>query len=269
MSTDPLATPSYADLLRMDGKVMLVLGAGQGIGRETARGLAQLGARVVCVGRGAEATEAVAREVGGIACLGDATVRADMRRIVDETLETCGRLDGLVDILGEPRLRSLDDVTDEDWEWQFNIGLRHVFLSAQLAFPAIEKSGGGTAVYVSSIASSLASRQQIAYGAAKAGLEQFVRSAAVEYGPRGVRVNAVVPGVIRTPRVLRNFAPDRLAQLNAMYPLRETGLPSDIASAILFMSCGLSRHVTGQCLKVDGGLTSRSPTYDVGRASST
>lgn len=263
-TTADLRTPDYGARARLDGKVFVVFGAGQGIGRETAHALSQSGARVVCVGRRREPTEAIAGEVGGVASLGDATVRADVERIFAEAEAAYGQVNGLVDILGEPRLGALKDVSDADWDWQFDIGVRHVFLTAQIGLALIGRHGGGVAVYVSSIAGMFASRNQIAYGASKAALQQFVRSAAVEFGPAGVRVNAVVPGVIRTPRVLQKFSPETLRNIDALYPLGAAGVPADIASAILFMASPLSRHVTGQSLLVDGGVTLRSPFHDVG-----
>ncbi|MGI4815913.1 MAG: SDR family NAD(P)-dependent oxidoreductase [Janthinobacterium lividum] len=264
-ATAHLATPRYDQLLRLDGQVFVVFGAGQGIGREVAHALSQLGAKVVCSGRGQAATQAVADEVGGVALMGDATVRADVERIFAEAEARCGKINGFVDILGEPWVAKLATMTDENWDWQFDIGLRHAFLSAQIGLPKIAAQGGGSAVYVSSIASMGAVQKQVAYGAAKAALEQFVKGVAVEYGHEGIRVNAVVPGVIQTPRVLGKFTPEIMRQLCEATPLRKVGVPADIAGAVLYLCSALSAHVSGHCLVVDGGITARSPLYGVGR----
>lgn len=261
LDTSPI--PDYRGLLSLGGKVFIVLGAGQGIGRQSAHALAQAGASIVCVGRRVEPTEAVAGQVGGHAFVGSATNRADVQRLRDDTLARFGRIDGLVDILGQPLHRALVDTTDQEWDWQFDVGLKHVFLATQVIGPAIGDSGGGSMVFVSSTSAHAISHQRSAYAASKAALEQFVRAAAVELGPSGVRVNAVAPGLVRTPRVNTSMTPQALAWAAARYPLGQLGTPPEIASVILFLACGLSSHVNGQTLLAEGGSLSRSPMYDM------
>ena len=259
LDTSPV--PDYRRLLLLDQRVYIVLGAGQGIGRQAAHALAQAGAKVVCVGRRAEPTQAVAAQVGGQAVIADATVRADMERLCRETFEKFGRIDGLVDILGQPLIKPLAETTDEDWDWQFNVSLRHVFLAAQIAGPYIGR--GGSMVFVSSTSAHAISRDRAAYAASKAALEQFVSAAAVECGASGVRVNAVAPGLVLTPRVKSRFKPEALAWAAARYPLGQLGTPEQIASVILFLASDLSSHVNGQTLLAEGGSLSRSPMYDM------
>lgn len=260
---DDAPVPDYRRMLALDGKVFIVLGAGQGIGRQAAHALAQAGARLVCVGRRAGPTEAVAAQVGGRAFLGDANERADVERLRDETLAAHGRIDGLVDILGQPLHRALVDTTDEDWRWQFDVSLRHAFLSAQLIGPVIGRGGGGSMVYVSSTSAHAIAHQRAAYAASKAALEQFVGACAVELGASGVRVNAVAPGLVRTPRVSSTMKPEALAWAAAHSPLGAVGTAPEIASVILFLACGLSSHITGQTLLAEGGVLTRSPVYDM------
>jgi NAD(P)-dependent dehydrogenase (short-subunit alcohol dehydrogenase family) len=260
---DSCPVPNYRDMLSLDGKVFIVLGAGQGIGRQSAHALAQAGAKVVCVGRRAGPTEAVAEQIGGHAFIGSATDRADMQRLCQDTLDRFGRIDGLVDILGQPLHRPLVDTSDEDWDWQFEVGLRHAFLSAQIIGPAISQSGGGCLVFVSSTSAHAISHQRAAYAASKGALEQFVRAAAVELGPIGVRVNAVAPGLVRTPRVNTTMKPEALEWAAERYPLGQLGTPPEIASVVLFLACGLSSHVSGQIVLAEGGSLNRSPMYDM------
>ena len=261
LDTSPV--PDYRNLLLLDKRVCIVLGAGQGIGRQAAHALAQAGAKVVCVGRRAEPTEAVAAQVGGHAVIADATVRADMERLCRETFEKFGRIDGLVDILGQPLIKPLAETTDQDWDWQFNVSLRHVFLAAQIASPYIARSGGGSMVFVSSTSAHAIVSDRAAYAASKAALEQFVSAAAVECGPSGVRVNSVAPGLVLTPRVREKFKPEALSWAAARYPLGQVGTPEQIASVILFLASDLSSHVNGQTLLAEGGMLSRSPVYDM------
>lgn len=263
---DDSPVPDYSGMLRLDGRTFIVLGAGQGIGRQAAHALSQAGARVVCVGRRSDATEAVAAEVGGIALMGDATVRADLERIASQTLEHHGAIHGLVDILGMPRIKPLAQFTDEDWAWQFDVGMRHVFLSAQIVAPLIGQSGGGAMVYVGSTSGTIVTSHRAAYGAAKAALHQFVKAAAFELGEMGVRINAVAPGLVSTPRVRQNLSAEMLRAAAAKYPLGRIGTPSQIASVILFLAGDLGAHVNGQTVFAEGGMAARSAIYDLSSA---
>jgi NAD(P)-dependent dehydrogenase (short-subunit alcohol dehydrogenase family) len=253
---DVSPVPDYLKLFRLDGKVFVVLGAGQGMGRQTAHALSQAGAKVFCVGRSLEATERVANEVNGIALLADATQRADMQRLFDQVAATSGRLDGIVDIIAMGRVDRLQDVSDDAWDWQYSNVLRHAVLALQIGAPLIAKSGGGSVTFVGSVAGILASNASIPYGTAKAALHHLARVAAVELGPSQVRVNVVAPGVTLTPRVVGYIKagamgnPDVLA---AGQPLGRLTEPSDVAASILFLASDLARGVTGQVHVVDGG----------------
>jgi 3-oxoacyl-[acyl-carrier protein] reductase len=261
-ATDTTSVPDYRGMLRLDGKGFVVIGAGQGIGRQAAHALSQCGARVACVGRSAELTAAVAQEVGGIACLGDATQRTDVERIFAEAADRLGGIHGTVDTLGMVRRKPLLDFTDDDWAWQFDIVLRHAFLATQIGGKAIARSGGGTITFVSSTAGTSWSTYHSAYGTAKAALNHLVSTAAMELAPLGVRVNAISPAVVRTPRVQRYLDDGHGANAVHYYPLGRLAIPADIAAAILFMASDLSRNVTGQTLSADGGLLVQSPMPD-------
>jgi NAD(P)-dependent dehydrogenase (short-subunit alcohol dehydrogenase family) len=141
MITDAaLAVPDYAAMLRLDGQTAIVLGAGQGIGRQTAHALSQVGARVGCVGRNPTRTLAVATETGGFPLIGDITQRADMERMFDEAKRTSGPIHHVVDIVGVARMKPLLDVTDDDWAAQYDVALRHVFLAVQVGGAAAAES---------------------------------------------------------------------------------------------------------------------------------
>lgn len=258
---DESPVPDFMRWARLDGQVVVVLGAGQYIGRQTAHALAQAGAKVVCVGRGAEATERVAREVGGLAFIGDATHRPDMERLFADTKEKCGRVDGVVDILGTAVRKGLTELSDEDWQRQFDLILRHAFLTVQIGGPALAANGGGSIVLTSSVAGNAIVRDKSApgYAVAKAALNHLMRVAAYEFGPQGVRVNAVSLALTQTPRYEH---PDERwwEATRRQYPLRRIGQMADAAAANLFLMSQLSAHVTGHLLQVDGGLTIQSPS---------
>jgi NAD(P)-dependent dehydrogenase (short-subunit alcohol dehydrogenase family) len=254
-SVDDTPLGDYVSLARLDGRGVVVAGAGQGIGRQTAAALAQAGARVVCCDIRADLAREVAEEVGGVAWVGDLTSRDDVDRLAVEGAAAVGPLSGLVDIIGMAHYADAIAIDDDRWAWQFDIVLRHAFLLSQVVGRAMIASGGGTMVFVCSTSGLSASPQTAAYGAAKAGLISWIRSLADELGPHGVRVNGVAPGMVWTPRVSGLIGERGRNLVAELTPLRRMGLPSDIASAALFFSSELSSFITGQTLVVDGGIT--------------
>lgn len=265
---DDSAIPDYPGLLRLDGRVAMVVGAGQGNGRHTAHALASAGAAVACVDVDPDLAREIAAEVGGLACVADARQRADVERVLAETRAAYGRLDAVVDIVGVALWAGLLDVTDEDWDEAFGLVLRHAQLITQIAGRHMVAAGGGTMVFIASVSGLTSAPNHAAYGAAKAGLLSLVRTAAVELGPSNVRVNAIAPGAIRTPRLLRALGGRGPGDLSPpVEPLGHSGEPRDIASAALFLCSDLSRHVTGHTLVVDGGATARFAYLGVGAPS--
>jgi NAD(P)-dependent dehydrogenase (short-subunit alcohol dehydrogenase family) len=237
--TDPDANdvPDYASMLRLDGQVHVVLGGGFGIGYQTSHALSSVGATVVCVDRDEERAVKVAAEVEGIPWTGDITDRDAMSRLFDFVGERCG-------------------LTDEDWLFHHEVVLKHAYLALEYAAKYWQRTGtGGSVTFVASVAGLTSAPKTSAYAAQKAALMSLMRTAAVELGPDGIRVNAVAPGVVRTPRQQVNpkWTPDLLESNIAKTPLRRLAYPSDIAKALLFLSSPLASHVTGQTLVVDGG----------------
>ena len=257
--TDDSAVPDYPSLIRLDGKRYIVIGAGQGIGRQASHALATCGARVVCVDRDADLANDIATEVGGTPWVGDVTSRDDMTRLFQEGPAALGGLDGLVDIVGMAQYSGLLDVDDELWQWHQDICIRHVFLSIQLGGRVLRDGGGGTMAFVASVSGMTSAPDHAPYGAAKAGVMALVRSAAEELGPLGIRTNAVAPGVVWTPRVSAYLGDEGRKRNAANAPLRDVALPADIAGALLFLSSPLSRYINGQVLVVDGGVGVKFP----------
>jgi NAD(P)-dependent dehydrogenase (short-subunit alcohol dehydrogenase family) len=258
MVIDDSPIPDYASMYRLDGRAFIVAGAGQGMGRQAAHALTGLGGGVYCVDVDADRAEAVAEEVGGIAHVADARDGAQIEQVVAGAKEAFERVDGVVDVIGMARWAALADMPDEDWDWVHGEVLRHAFHLIKFAGPVIAASGGGSMVFVASVDGLSSSPYHGAYGAAKAGLISLVRTAAVELKSRQVRVNVVAPGGVATPRLLRSQGVDD-ASLITSGTLTELARTSDIASALTFLSCDLSRHITGQCLAVDGGDLAKSP----------
>jgi len=250
-SADDSPVPNYPQLLRLDDRGFVVVGAGQGNGRQTVHALASVGARVLCVDIDRGLAEEVAAEVDGFACAADATNAADVERLLAQAQQQLGRVHGICDIVGMARWAALVDMPDEDWDWNFEMVLRHAFLLTKHGARIIAASGGGCISFVASISGVSSSPFHGGYGAAKAGLLSLVRTAAVELAPANVRVNAVVPGGIATPRLAKALGVDLAEATDG--GLRSPARTSDIASALLFLSSDLAHHVTGHALTVDGG----------------
>jgi NAD(P)-dependent dehydrogenase (short-subunit alcohol dehydrogenase family) len=265
--TDDTEVPDYPGLLRLDGRRFVVIGAGQGIGRQASHALAQAGARLVVVDKDPDLAADIAKEVDATPWSGDATDRDEVARLASSATEALGGVDGLVDIIGMAQYASLLDTNDELWEWEHDICLRHAWLAMQLLGREMVSDGGtggtggpgGAMVFVASVSGMTSAPMHAAYGAFKAGLIGLVRSAAVELGPLGVRVNAVAPGVVWTPRVSAYLGEEGRQRNAENAPVRRVALPADIAAALLFLASDLSGYVNGQTLVVDGGVGVKFP----------
>lgn len=256
---DDSPVPDYPGQLRLDGRRFAVIGAGQGIGRQASHALASVGARLFCIDIDHDLAREIAAEVDGTPGVGDATQRDDATRLLGLAKTTLGGLDGVVDIVGMSHFDGLLDLTDEEWNWHFDIVLRHAFLAVQIGGRLLADGGGGAMVFVASVSGITSAPRHAAYGAAKAGLMSLVRTAAVELGPSHVRVNAVAPGVVWTPRVSAYLGDEGRERNRANTPLRRVAQPADIASAILFLASDLASYVTGHTLVVDGGVGTKFP----------
>lgn len=259
MPADTTPVPAYPGLLRLDGRRILVIGCGQGIGRQTAHALASVGAHVGCIDLDRERAERVANEVGGLACHGDATKREESARMFEHCVRSMGGLDGVVDIIGMARYASLVDLGDDEWDWHFDVVLRHAYLAMQIGGRILAAGGGGAMVFVASVSGLTSAPRHAAYGAAKAGLMSLVRTGAVELGRQGIRVNAVAPGVVWTPRVSEFLGEEGKLRNEANTPLGRVAQPADIAAAILFLMSDLAAFVNGHTLVVDGGVGAKFP----------
>lgn len=257
--TDNSTVPDYANLIRLDGRRLLVIGAGQGIGRQTAHALAAVGARVFCVDLNADLARAVATETGGLAWSGDVTKRAEVERMLAQARAELGGVDGFVDIVGIAAWKTILELDDATWDSQFDLSLRHAFLISQLAAPYLIEAGGGSMVFIASLSGMTGAPNHAAYGAAKAGLIAWTRSLCLELGQFGIRANAIAPGVVNTPRVLALTSAQQQRANARVSPLLRNGVPADIAGAALFLSSPLSGFVSGQTLLVDGGASVRFP----------
>lgn len=246
-------TPDYLSLLRLDGRGYVVLGAGQGIGEQTAHALAQAGAQVLCVDQNEDLAESIANKVGGIACVADATKRSDVQRVFDTARQKFGRVHGAVDIIGVAGIKPLSEVDDDSWNRQFDIVVRHAYLTIQIGGAMMKADGGGSLVFVGSLAGNRAVPNETVYASSKAALHHLVRCAGAEYAPHNVRINAVSPGFVKTPRLAQRLDDAAWAAVSAVIPLGRPATPAEIAGPLLFLASDLSSHMAGEIVEVDGG----------------
>ncbi|MEV6927358.1 SDR family oxidoreductase [Dactylosporangium sp. NPDC051485] len=266
--SDTTLVPRFVTRLGLDG-AYLVIGAGQGIGRQAAHALVQQGADVICVDVDQARIDSVLGELGAAArgWIGDVTKAEEVRRLGRFVEERYGTLSGVVDIVGMAAPRAIADLTEDLWDQQFDISLRHVMLTLR-HLNQLVSGDNPSFTFVSSVAAIRGSAYNAAYGAAKAALDSLVRSAAVEFGPRGIRVNAVAPGIVWTPRFAEILG-ERGRQANVdNTPLGRIAEPADIASALLYLASPMALQVSGHVLVVDGGVNAKFPypTLNYGKA---
>jgi NAD(P)-dependent dehydrogenase (short-subunit alcohol dehydrogenase family) len=248
---------------RLHGKVAIVTGAGSrgpgvGNGKAAAILFAREGARVLCVDQvlpRAEETVGLIRAEGGeeAAVAADVTRADDCRAMVDAAVARWGGLDVLHNNVGVESLTDLLDTTEEEWDRVLAVDLKSVFLSTRAAVPALVARGGGSVICVSSVAAHRG-HGRTAYAAAKAGIEGFVRTVAVQLGPQGVRINAIAPGTVWTPMV-ESLGADARERRRKASPLGTEGTGWDVGWGAVYLASDESRWVTGQVLVIDAGLT--------------
>lgn len=250
------------DRREFEGKAALVTGATSGIGRATALGFAESGARVALVGRSEDALASVAQDVrarGGEALeiRADVTSEREAERAVAGAAEKFGGLDVLVNAAGILSNGTVETTSLDAWDEMMNVNLRSVFHLMQLAVPHLEGRRGNV-VNVSSVTGLRAFPGVLAYCVSKAGVDQLTRCAALELAPRGVRVNAVNPGVVRT-EVHRRGGMDEetyagfLEHSKQTHPLGRVGDPREVADLILFLASDRAAWITGATYSIDGG----------------
>jgi NAD(P)-dependent dehydrogenase (short-subunit alcohol dehydrogenase family) len=259
-----------AEDLALAGQVAIVTGGGTGIGAMTVQVLAENGANVVLASRRIENLRRAAVEVSaatGRRCVPVVTDVRNEQQVIEmarRTIEELGRIDILVNNAGGAGAAPILKTTSAEWDKAMALNLRGPFLCMREVGRVMVSQGSGAIVNISSNAGLYGVRGNAAYSAAKAGLQNFTRVAAAEWGPSGVRVNTIAVGVVETERAVALW---RRAGMNPAVaarriPLRRLGLPVDVAQTVLYLCSKRSAYITGQSIAVDGGPQIAGPAED-------
>ncbi len=240
------------------GKGVLVTGAARGMGFAISERFHREGATVVMFDLDAEELDRAAAKLGdrAVAVAGDVSRRADVRAAVEACVQAAGRIDVCVPHAGIAAVKPLLELSDETWQRVLDVNLTGVFLCTQEAGRPMAERGSGAIVITSSINGFHVERGMSVYNTSKGGVDAFVRSAAMDLGPLGIRVNAVAPGVVNT-RIAEFVVKDPVIgpQYLKTIPLGRFGEPPDIAATVRFLASDEAGYITGQTLVADGGQT--------------
>jgi len=244
--------------MRLKNKIAIITGGGTGIGLSCAKLFCQEGARVVIFGRRKDRLQEAVAEIGdpALAVSGDITCDEDIKRLVEITVSTYGRVDILVNNAGIFTGSPVHEMQDSDWDAILNVNLTGVFKLTREVLPHMMRQKSGSLIHISSILGLVTTPNVAAYNTSKGAMNQFSRSLAVEYGSSGIRSNAVCPGLIAT-EMTKDLMNDKelMQEWSKNYPIGRFGQPEDIAWACLFLASDESSFVTGTLLPVDGGYT--------------
>ena len=242
----------------LTSKTALVTGASRGIGEASARALDGAGARVILSGRTVADLERVAAELGNapVIITADLALPGAGTALAEQVVEQVGGVDILVNNAGIPMRRTPEQLTEADVDLVFAINVRSLLMLTVGLGPSMIERGGGSIVNISSIAGLTGPLGRVAYAGTKGAVDAMTRALAADWGPRGIRVNSICPGIITTAiwEESRQTVPGLIEELAQKVPLKRWGDSDDIADVVLFFASDASRYITGETIAVDGGM---------------
>lgn len=254
---------SVRELFDLTGKVALVTGASRGLGLQMARALGEMGARLAIVARKAEELNAAATQLSGqgmevLPVVGDLGASETIPALVDSVLARYGQIDILVNNAGASWGAAAAEYPDAAWHKVMNLNINALFfLTREVGRRTMLPRGTGKIINIASIAGlggNPPEIQTIAYNTSKGAVVNFTRALAAEWGPQGINVNALCPGFFPT-KMSQGLLDTMTPQVVAATPLRRLGSDEDLQGAVVYLASDAARHVTGQCLAVDGGMS--------------